>query len=291
MSELTVFLNGNYVPYSKALIPVEDRGFMFADGIYEVIACYGGRPFRLHDHLARLRQSAEAIEINLPYDESQFAAIVSKLIAVNNLSDASVYLQVTRGVAPRNHLFPEAAVPTVVGIARPYSYAGPDDEVQGVSAITLPDNRWGICYVKSVGLLPNVLARQAAHREGAAEAILVRDGLITEGTSSNVFCVLDGTVYTHPLANILAGITRMTLLELMTAESIPYREQAVPLHQFRTADEIFITSTRQGVTSVVTLDGQPVGDGQVGPVARRLARAYRLKVREECGRGGLDTKK
>ncbi|HEY8450619.1 MAG TPA: aminotransferase class IV, partial [Bacillota bacterium] len=214
MSELTVFLNGRFVPYEQAVIPVEDRAFLFADGVYEVIPCYGGRPFRLELHLERLRQSATALEIRLPYPLAEFERIVHELIRLNNLSDASVYLQVSRGVAPRNHLFPEGAQPTVVGIARPFTPPSDEELERGVRAITAPDNRWGICYIKTVGLLPNVLARQAAHRRGADEAILVRDGLVTEGTASNVFCVLDGIVYTHPLANILPGITRTTVLEI-----------------------------------------------------------------------------
>lgn len=285
MSELTVFLNGQYVPYSQAVIPVEDRGFLFGDGVYEVIACYDGRPFRLDAHLERLERSAGAIEIRLPYSRSELAQMVHELIARNNLGDSSVYMQVTRGVAPRNHLFPEEATPTIVAIARPFQFPGPEEIEKGAAAITLPDNRWGICYVKSVGLLPNILAKQAAHRQGADEAILIRDGLVTEGTSSNVFCVFDGVVYTHPLANILPGITRMTLLELMDELDIPYKEEATPLDRLRLADEIFISSTRQGVTGIIKLDGEPVAGGQVGPITKQLAGAYRQLTRRETTGG------
>lgn len=286
MSEPTVFLNGRFVPYDQALIPVEDRGFLFADGIYEVIACYNGQPFRLSYHLQRLRASAEAIEIQLPYDDDELTDIVLRLLAINKLQDASIYLQVTRGVAPRNHLFPEGVTPTVVGIARPYSYPRVEDDIKTIVAVTMPDTRWALCHVKSIGLLPNILARQAAYRQGADEAIFVRNGLITEGSSSNVFCVLDDIVYTHPLDNVLAGITRQTLLEIMDEQAIPYREEPVPVEQFVTASEIFVTSTRQGVVAVTRVDGKVVGDGHVGPISEMLGRAYRRKAIAETSQLG-----
>lgn len=279
LTEPIVYLNGAYVPYGQALIPVEDRGFTFADAVYEVVRCYAGRPFRLDLHFARLRASAEALEIPLPFDEPGFEALALELLRRNGLQEASVYVQVSRGPAPRNHLFPPEVRPTVVGIARPASAPSADQVRRGVDVITVPDNRWGLCHIKTVGLLPNVLARQHARREGAYDAVFVRDGFVTEASASNVFCVIDGVVYTHPLANILPGITRATVLEIMAEEGIPCREEAVPLDRFRRAEEIFLTGTVLEVMGVARVDGRPVGAGRTGPLTLRVWEAFRRRTR------------
>mgnify|MGYP001316092452 CR=1 FL=1 len=279
----TVFLNGQFVPYDRAVVPVEDRGFLFADAIYEVIRCYHGRPFRLEEHLARLEQSAAALELPLPYDRRRWAAIVEELLQRNQVQDGSVYIQVTRGVAPRTHTWSDGLQPTVVAIARPGG--GPPAEAvrHGVRAITAPDNRWGLCWVKTTGLLPNVLARQQAARAGAYEAIFVRDGLVTEGTSSNVFVYLDGVLYTHPLANILPGVTRAVVIEVARELGLEVREQAIPVTWLARAGEVLLSGTNSEVLAVVEIDGRPVGDGKPGPVFARLREAYLQRVAAETG--------
>ncbi|HLS89304.1 MAG TPA: D-amino-acid transaminase [Sphingobacteriaceae bacterium] len=273
MSE-TVFLNGNWVPYEQAVVPVEDRGYLFSDAIYEVIRCYGGRPFRFDEHIRRLFNSAGALNIPVPYTLEEWRRIGADLLARNNLADATLYFQVSRGAAPRNHLPAEGMTPNVVGIARPVS--GPARELveQGVACMTVPDNRWGLCQIKTTGLLPNVLARQEAQSYGFYDAIFVRDGLVTEATSSNVFAVMDGTVYTHPLANILPGVTRDVVIELVREMGLTLREEAVSLSRLRRADEIWLTSTVIEVLPVTSLDGRPVGDGRPGPVYRRVWEAF-----------------
>ncbi|MFO7246006.1 MAG: D-amino acid aminotransferase [Thermaerobacter sp.] len=275
--QLTVYLNGRYVPYSQALIPVEDRAFLFADGIYEVVRCYGGRPFHLDRHYERLCRSARALELPLPLDEAAFAGIVAELLERNNLQEATVYLQVTRGAAPRRHQIPQGLEPNVVAIARPVQSPSEEEVRRGVSVITVPDTRWGLCWIKTVGLLPNVLARRQAEKEGAFDAVFVRDGLVTEATSSNVFCVIDGVVYTHPLANILPGITRAVVLEILAELGIPCREEAVPLEWFREADEIFLTGTVLEVMGVARVDGRTVGEGRSGPLTLRVWEAFRRR--------------
>lgn len=277
LSEPIVYLNGQFLPYSQAVVPVEDRAFQFADGIYEVVRCYDGRPFELDRHFQRLRDSAAALNLPLPLDQGDFDRIVAQLLDRQQLRDATVYLQVTRGAAPRQHQIPAGLAPTVVAIARP-AQSPPEEQVrQGVTVITVPDNRWGLCYIKTVGLLPNVLARQQAHEEGAFDAVFVRDGLVTEASSSNVFCVIDGVVYTHPLANILPGITRAVVLEILTELGIPCREEAVPVQRFRAADEVFLTGTVLEVMGVAAVDGRPVGQGRTGPVTLRVWEAFRRR--------------
>ncbi|GAB6877491.1 D-amino-acid transaminase [Thermaerobacter litoralis] len=278
-----VFLNGSFVPYEQAVVPVEDRGFLFADAIYEVIRCYGGRFFRLDDHLQRLEQSAAALDIPLPYDRARWAAVLEELIQRNGVRDGSVYVQVTRGVAPRSHTWAEGLQPTVVAIARSGGTPAPEAVERGVKAITVPDNRWGLCWVKTTGLLPNVLAKQQAARAGAYEALFVRDGLLTEGTSSNVFVVLEGVVYTHPLANILPGVTRAVVLEVAREAGLEVREQAIPAGWLERATEVILSGTNSEVLAVVEVDGRPVGDGRPGPVFARLRQGYLRRIAQETG--------
>lgn len=273
------YVNGEFVPLDRAVVSVEDRGFLFADGIYEVIRVYDGRPFRLEDHLRRLEASARAIELPLPVPAAEIGRLAEELLARNGHREATIYIQVTRGPAPRHHLFPENPRPTLVIWTR--EHAGPSRQMveEGVAAITVPDTRWAYCSVKTVGLLPNVLARQQAHRQGAYEAIFVRDGVVTEATSSNVFAVIGGVVRTFPVENILPGVTRTVVLELLQRRGVPVREEGVPLEEFRRAQEVFLTGTTTEVCGVVRLDGRPVGDGRVGPVTRALQEDFRRLTR------------
>jgi D-alanine transaminase len=281
----TVYLNGTYVPYDRAVVSVEDRGLLFADGIYEVVRAYGGRVFALDAHLQRLAASAAAIRLPLPPAE-ELAAAVQGSLDRNGLAkaDATVYIQVTRGPAPRAHTLPKEPRPTVFMIARPLHPLAPETVAAGVDAITLPDQRWHVCHVKSVGLLLNSLARQQAVEAGAFEAILVRDGVVTEGAATNVFAVFGGEVHTHPVGpRILSGITHDVVLRAAHELGLPLREEGVPVARLYQADEVFISSTNCEVLGVRSIDGRPVGAGRPGPVTRRLLDAFQRIVRSEVG--------
>jgi D-alanine transaminase len=270
-----VYLNGELVPYDDAKISVEDRGFNFADGIYEVVRLVGGKAFRIEAHLDRFEGGARALEIELPRSREGVSDAVHEVARANDVDEGTVYVQLSRGAAPRNHAFPEKARPTLVMIARPF--AGPDPEklAKGVAVVTAPDLRWGYCEVKTIGLLPNVIAYQHARSEGAHEALLVRDGVVTEGSHSSAFCVRGGAVYTHPVDNILPSITRRYLIEALRSAGVTVGEVAVPLDEFRAADEVFLTGTTTEVMPVVRIDGEPVAGGTPGELTRLGMELYR----------------
>lgn len=283
MPDELVYLNGAFAPPADAKVSVEDRGFTFADGVYEVMRIVGGRGFRLEDHRARLARGCAALEIAADADE--LAAVMLETARRNGVREGTVYLQVTRGTATRRHAFPEGTRPTVVAWTRPFPGRGHEEWEAGVSCITLPDERHGLCEIKTTSLLPNVLANEKAHRAGAYEAVLVRDGIVTEGSHASVLAVFDGVVWTHPIRNILPGVTRALALAAARDRGIPVREEGVPLGRFREADEIFLTGTTTEVLGVVRLDGEPVGGGAVGPVTRALFEAYGVEV-ERARRSG-----
>ena len=268
------YLNGEFLPLEQARVPVLDRGFLFADGVYEVIPVYDGQPFTLSEHLQRLERSLGEIRIANPHTRPQWQAIVARLIEENGgaggPANRLVYLQVTRGASSsRGHAFPQGCAPTVVGLCNEMAGHGAHAQRDGVCAITLPDIRWGRCDIKSVALLPNILATQAAREQGCNEAILHRDGLVTEGASSNVFVVLDNVAVTTPKGpDILTGITR-GLVERLRAAGLRVEERRVSLEQLRSAQEIWITSATREVLAVTRLDGKPVGDGRPGPLWQR----------------------
>ncbi|MGE0158842.1 MAG: D-amino acid aminotransferase [Gemmatimonadales bacterium] len=273
----TVYLNGRFVPKAEATVSVEDRGFLLADGVYEVVPFYEGVPFFLDRHLARLRYSLDAIRID--FDTSQVGDLVRRLVAENALEreDRSiVYLQVTRGAAPRTHWFPEPAVePTVYGHAK--AWTRPADAVwsRGFTAITVPDRRWARVDIKTTNLLPNVLAFQTARESGVDDAILVRDGVAIEGAHQNFWAVVGGTVVTHPATNlILAGITRGVVLELARAAGMDVQERAIQLEELAVAEESFFTGATGEVRPCVQVDGKAIGDGRVGPITRALSTAF-----------------
>ncbi len=276
----TVYLNGAYVPYEEARIPVEDRGTLFADGIYEVVRAYAGRLFELEAHLERLVQSAGEIRLNLP-PVDELRAAVRGVLDRSGLADSSIYIQITRGFAgPRAHAVPQGIAPTVFVAARPVPRPDAAHVRDGAAAITVPDRRWHMCHVKSVGLLLNTLAKQAALDAGAQEALFVRDGVVTEGSATNCFAVFGGTVHTHPEGpHILSGITRQVLLALCADEGIPAREQPFLVSAMYGADEVFVTGTNTEVLPIRTVDGRPIGTGEPGPVARRLRAAMERRVR------------
>jgi len=273
----TVYLNGEYLPKDRAMISVDDRGFLLSDGIYEVTPAYRGRLFRVEQHMRRLRHGLDALRIE--YDSAGLPEMHAELIAANSLDTeqvAIVYLQITRGVAPRTHHFPPPGTPpTVYAFAQVHRRPESARWEQGYEAVTVPDERWARVDIKSIGLLPNVLAQQAAVEAGVADALLVKDGVALEGSHNNVFAVLDGVVTTHPATQqILHGVTRAYVIELAREQGMPVEERPVPLEEMRAADEIFFTGTTTEVRPTVRLDDQPVGNGKVGPVAKALYEAF-----------------
>ncbi len=288
---MQVFLNGRYVRKEEAMVPVDDRGFVFGDGVYEVMRAVNGRIFTADEHLARLCEGLAAIGCRLPpgYTRERFTGIADTLLRENELTtgQATVYLQVTRGCAPRTHFFPPSPVePTIFLSAAPFRV--PTELVErGADAVTCPDVRWSRCNLKTLNLLANVLAKQTAVEQGATEAILVRDGVITEGASTNVFLVIDGRIRTFPVCNyILAGITRSVVIGLAAELEIPVVERPVRIEEVARAEEIFLTGTTTDVLPVVRLDGSPVGDGRPGPVARALGRALTERMEPQLATAG-----
>jgi D-alanine transaminase len=274
MSEI-VYLNGDFMPLGEARIPVLDRGFIFGDGVYEVIPVYSKNPFRLPEHIARFRRSHEAIRLTNPFADAEWTRLVNDLVARNAGDDQSVYLQVTRGVAKRDHAFPENATPTVFGMSSPLSTPSQDAVENGVSAITATDFRWLKCDVKSTSLLGNCLLRQAAADADALEVVMFRDGHLTEGSSSNVFVVKNGTIMGPAKDNlVLPGITYDVVVELAQHHGLPCKIGQVAEQTVREADEIWVTSSTKEVLAVTRLDGRAVGDGKPGPVFRRMHQLY-----------------
>ncbi len=270
-----IYLNGKFTPIEEALIPVLDRGFIFGDGVYEVIPVYSRHPFRLQEHLQRLQNSLMSIRLENPHSEDQWRTIIGQVIDLNETDDQSIYLQVTRGVAKRDHAFPVDSVPTVLVTSNPLNPPRDEQLQKGVSAITATDNRWLRCDVKSTALLPNVLLRQLAADAGCVETILLRDGQLTEGSASNVFVVKSGIVLTLAKSNlILPGITYDVVLELVQANGIAHELRSVAKTELDDADEIWITSSSKEILPVTTLDGSPVGKGKPGPVFQRLHELY-----------------
>lgn len=262
------YVNGAFTPLHEARVSVLDRGFLFADAVYEVIPAYAGSLFRLPQHLQRLDNSLRALLLDNPHDDAGWTALLRELVERNGGGDLAVYLQVTRGAqAQRDHVLPESPQATVVIFCQPLR--GMSDEVRrrGVATVTRDDPRWRDCHIKSTALLPNVLVRHQAGAEGATEALLIRDGELMEGSSSNVFVVLDGVIVTPPRSrHILPGITRDVLLELIRAQDIAHAEQGIPVEALAAAEEIWLTSSTREVVPVTRVDGKPVGDGVPGPL-------------------------
>jgi D-alanine transaminase len=266
MSE-TIYLNGDFISKNEASISPEDRGFNFADGIYEVIKYYGGKPFRYADHMERLRRSLREIRIKFD-DFDNLEAIFQSLLEQNGLAkqDAGIYLQITRGSRTRIHHFPENMSPTVYATVFPFSSKW-DQLENGVKVITTEDIRWHRCDIKSISLLPNVLAAEDAHSQNAVEAIFIRNGIVTEGSHTSFMAVKNGVVYTHPDSNlILPGITKKVVMEICKDNNIKVIEQGIPASELSTMDEMMIVGTGSEVTPVVQIDDRQVGNGNPGPV-------------------------
>lgn len=282
----SVYLNGEILPLEQARVSVLDRGFLFGDGVYEVIPAYGGRPLRLAQHLDRLDRSLAAIRLTNPFPRRDWSDLVHRMLEELGTADQYVYLQVTRGVVPeRDHLCPEGVTPTVFLMTKPIKPRDPAVSERGVGAATCEDLRWLMCDVKAIALLANVLFRRQAADAGALEAILVRDGLAVEGAVSNLFVVRDGVLVTPPKSRyLLPGITRDLVLELACAEGIPAREADIPREDLFRAEEVWLSSSTREVLPVTRIDGQAVGDGSPGPLWHRMSTIYQdYKQRLRCG--------
>ena len=270
-----IHLNGEFMPIERAKISVLDRGFIFGDGVYEVIPVYSRRPFRLAEPLARLQASLDAIRIANPHDNSKWAELVGRIIVGNPWEDQNVYLQITRGVAKRDHAFPKGLKPTVFLMASELIPPSPELVRTGAKAIVLPDFRWLRCDIKSTSLLGNCMLRTLAADADCVEAILVRDGELTEASASNVFVVKHGTVLAPPKSHlILPGITYDVVLEILRDNAIPHEVRPVKESELRSADEVWVTSSSREVLPITTLDGKPVGSGKPGPVCARVYALY-----------------
>jgi len=280
---MTIYFNGSFMPLEQAKVPVLDRGFIFGDGVYEVIPVYSRRAFRLREHLARLQHSLDGIQLPNPHTADEWVAILTGLIARNAPQDQYLYLHITRGVAPRDHAFPNPPVtPTVFAMSNPLVHPPAAVLQSGVACITAQDNRWLRCDIKAIALLPNVLLRQSAVAAGCAEAILIRDdSFLTEGAASNIFVVRDGVLLAPPKDHLmLPGITYDVLLELAAANGIPHQVRRILKAELFGADELLLTSSTREVLAVTTLDGKAIGDGRPGAMFARIYELYQTFKRE-----------
>jgi len=270
-----VFLNGTFLPIEDAKIPVLDRGFIFGDGVYELVPVYSRVPFRLDEHLARLERSLAEVKIRNPYSRAQWREVIFKLIDGQDFEDQGIYFQVTRGVAKRDHAFPKDAQPTVFMMSNPLVNPPRELVESGATAVSAQDNRWLRCDIKSISLIGNCLLRQLSAEGAAAETILFRNGVLTEASASNVFAVKAGVILSPAKNNlILPGITYDVVTELARANGLPLEFRDVSEAEVRGADELWVTSSSKEVLPIVELDGRRIGEGKPGPVFRRMYRLY-----------------
>ena len=272
---MSAYLNGQFLPLSEAKISVLDRGFVFGDGVYELVPVYSRQPFRLDEHLRRLQTSLDGVRLANPHGIGEWRERIQQLIALQDFADQSIYIQVTRGIAPRDLGFPKDAAPTVVMFAQPLVTAPAAQKAAGVCAVTAADNRWLRCNIKAISLLANVLQRQQAVDADCAETVMLRDGWLTEGAASNIFVVQDGVLLAPPPSNlILTGITYDVVLELAATHGIPHEVRPVSEAEVRGADELWMTSSTKEIMPIVKLDEVPVGAGVPGPLARQMDTLY-----------------
>ena len=279
---MTIYLNGEFMPIEEAKISVLDRGFIFGDGVYEVIPVYSRKAFRLAEHLRRLQHSLDGIKLANPHGEREWTQLINELVARNAAEDQYLYLHITRGVAKRDHAFPNPPVkPTVFMLSNPLLVPSATLLQSGVACITAPDNRWLRCDIKAIALLPNVLLRQMAIEAGAMETILIRaesnneDAFMTEGAASNIFVIKNGKLLAPPKDNLmLPGITYDVILEIAAANGIPYEVRRISVAEVFAADELLLTSSTKEVLPITQLDGKPVGTGKPGAIFARLHKLY-----------------
>ena len=279
-------VNGNLVDLSENVVPMEDRGHQFGDGVYEVVKVYNGKCFALLPHLERLYRSLRAIKIPATYTFEELVEFHELLIEKSGIVEGAIYLQITRGTATRVHQFPELVVPCLTMSIRPAKTANTRLWEQGVPVILIPDERWLRCDIKSLNLLGNILGKQLAKEAGCYEGVMVRDGQVTEGTSSNFFVVKDDVIWTYPATNlILKGITRTIVIERLAKElELTVLEKPFTVAFLKGASEAFLSGTSTEIMPITKIDGVPVGDGTVGSITRSLQAAYTRLIDEECGR-------
>lgn len=282
MSSPIVYLNGQYLHRPHATLSVDERGVHFADGVYEVVRYFNGVGFTMAEHLERLKRSLDGID--LAFDANEIAAISDELVKRNELAEARVYWQITRGSGLRNHVIADDLTPTVYLSAEPAHELGDTPPLSEISAITTMDDRWHNCWIKSLMLLPNTLAKTKAAKAGAGEALFVREGRVTEGGATNCFAVFDGELYTHPADRfILEGITRNVIIDLAKELDLPLHEQAFTAADLPSADEVFITGTGTLLAAVTEVGGKPIGEGHAGAITQQLWNAFVARVRRDCG--------
>ena len=272
------YVNGVFLPIDEAVVSIEDRGFQFADGVYEVVATYGGRPYAMEGHLRRLDRSLR--EIRIDFDVNPLPALVEEGIRRSGFDETLIYIQVTRGVAPRNHEFPERPEPTVVMTVKQLQRPDPGLYESGVKVITTLDLRWKRCDIKSIALLPNILAKQLAHEAGAYESLLIDDlGRVTEGSSTSSFMVAAGAVHTSPAGpHILPSITRGILLDIIRDLGLPLHERFCQVEEYRSAEEVFLAGTSTEAMPVAQVDDTRIGPGRPGPLTRRIREAFLSRI-------------
>ena len=283
---MSVYLNGRFLPLADAKVSVLDRGFVFGDGVYELVPVYSKRPFRLDAHLRRLQGSLDGIRLANPHGLAEWRERILQLIDLQDFPDQSVYIQVTRGTPvegqpPRDHAFPTGVPPTVFMFAQPLVTASPAQKAAGVCAVTAVDNRWLRCDIKAISLLPNILLRQQAVDTECAETVMLRDGFLTEGAASNIFVVKNGVLLAPPPSNLIfTGVTYDVVLELAAAHGIPHEVRPIAEAEVRSADELWMTSSTKEIMAIVKLDGVPVGAGMPGPLAMRMDTLYQTFKRQ-----------
>lgn len=284
MSAPTVYLNGQYLDRSDAKLSVDERGIHFADGVYEVVRYFNGKAFTLDQHLERLKRSLDGID--LEFDADAIAGISDELVRRNGLTEARVYWQVTRGSGLRNHVIADDLTPTIYLSAEVAPRLAANEPIKTFSAITTLDDRWHNCWIKSLMLLPNSLAKTKAAKAGAGEALFVRDGRVTEGGATNCFAVFDGELYTHPADRfILEGITRNVVIELAKSLDIPIHERAFNGVDLPGAEEVFITGTGTLLAAITAIDGNAISAGEAGSITQQLWGAFLDRVHSDCGVG------
>jgi D-alanine transaminase len=268
---MTVYLNGQFLPIEDAKISVLDRGFIYGDGVYELIPVYGRQPFRMPHHLRRLQHSLDGIRLANPHTDGEWEALVRELIGKQPFDDQAVYFQVTRGVAKRDHAFPKDATATVFMMSNPLPTPSAEQFANGVAVVTAEDNRWRRCDLKTISLVGNVLMRQLAADAGAIETVMFRDGFLTEASASNVLVVVGGTIVVPPKDNlILPGITYDAAIEFAAEAGMPFEVRPVPRAEALAADEMWLSSSTKEVLAITTVDGKPFGAGVPGPVFRKM---------------------
>ncbi len=268
---MTVYLNGQFLPLEDAKVSVLDRGFIYGDGVYELVPAYGRKPFRMPHHLRRLQHSLDGIRLANPHTDAEWERLIAELIARQQFADQAVYLQITRGVAKRDHAFPKDVPPTVFMMSNPLPVPTREQVEQGVAVVTAEDNRWRRCDLKTISLVGNVLMRQLAADQGAIETVMFRDGFLTEASASNVLIVKDGTIIAPPKDNlILPGITYDAALEFAQQAGMPLVVRPIPKTEALVADEMWLSSSTKEVLAITRVDGKPFAGGVPGPVFRKL---------------------